>query len=163
MNVVATHAGYSALHVSSMLLHPQQIFAAQLFPLPIHRPKPGLVGVKDPHVIKSFIPHSPDLLASLQCYWRCAAPVTAGASARATSVGFPAMHIPNPDWTVDCLRGRLMVALRARGVAQTGSASEWGSEGRRFKSSRPDHYNLMRASSHGMLVVRRCQNRSSKM
>ena len=28
-----------------------------------------------------------------------------------------------------------------RGVAQLGSVSEWGSEGRRFKSSRPDHEN----------------------
>lgn len=26
-----------------------------------------------------------------------------------------------------------------RGVAQFGSAPEWGSGGRRFKSSRPDH------------------------
>ena len=26
-----------------------------------------------------------------------------------------------------------------RGVAQPGSAPEWGSGGRRFKSSRPDH------------------------
>ena len=29
--------------------------------------------------------------------------------------------------------------LTCRGVAQSGSVSEWGSEGRRFKSSRPDH------------------------
>ena len=28
---------------------------------------------------------------------------------------------------------------KCRGVAQLGSVSEWGSEGRRFKSSRPDH------------------------
>ena len=28
--------------------------------------------------------------------------------------------------------------MKSRGVAQSGSVSEWGSEGRRFKSSRPD-------------------------
>ena len=120
MNVVATHAGYSALHVSSMLLHPQQIFAAQLFPLPIHRPKPGLVGVKDPHVIKSFIPHSPDLLASLQCYWRCAAPVTAGASARATSVGFPAHAHTQPG-----LDSRLPKGTVDGSITGTGRGADW--------------------------------------
>ena len=29
---------------------------------------------------------------------------------------------------------------RSRGVAQPGSVPEWGSGGRRFKSSRPDHF-----------------------
>jgi hypothetical protein len=33
------------------------------------------------------------------------------------------------------------ILKQGRGVAQSGSVSEWGSEGRRFKSSRPDHEN----------------------
>ena len=32
-----------------------------------------------------------------------------------------------------------LFSLKSRDVAQSGSASEWGSEGRRFKSCRPDH------------------------
>ena len=40
--------------------------------------------------------------------------------------------------SVDSLpRGK---TLQTRGVAQPGSAPEWGSGGRRFKSSRPDQY-----------------------
>ncbi len=37
-----------------------------------------------------------------------------------------------------------------RGVAQPGSVSEWGSEGRRFKSSRPDH------DFKGLAVLSQC-------
>ena len=39
-------------------------------------------------------------------------------------------HLPNSI--------RLVILDLARGVAQPGSALEWGSSGRRFKSSRPD-------------------------
>ena len=35
---------------------------------------------------------------------------------------------------------RLWRTARCRGVAQPGSAPEWGSGGRRFKSSHPDHF-----------------------
>jgi len=37
-------------------------------------------------------------------------------------------------------RQRQMVHFGARGVAQPGSAPEWGSGGRTFESSRPDHH-----------------------
>ena len=39
------------------------------------------------------------------------------------------------------LTGKILVDIvcSCRDVAQTGSAPEWGSGGRRFKSSRPDH------------------------
>ena len=42
-----------------------------------------------------------------------------------------------PEWLTRHLRGVKRPFLR-RGVAQSGSALEWGSRGRRFKSSRPD-------------------------
>ncbi len=36
--------------------------------------------------------------------------------------------------------GRLVSLPNSRGVAQPGSASAWGAEGRRFKSGRPDQF-----------------------
>lgn len=35
-------------------------------------------------------------------------------------------------------------SIMFRGVAQSGSVSEWGSEGRWFKSTRPDHLKIKR-------------------
>ena len=35
---------------------------------------------------------------------------------------------------------RLGYSRKSRGVAQFGSALDWGSSGRRFKSCRPDHF-----------------------
>ena len=42
------------------------------------------------------------------------------------------------------LASNCLIKTRARGVAQPGSASGLGPEGRRFKSCRPDHSNIMR-------------------
>ncbi len=59
-------------------------------------------------------------------------------------------------------RAGRMVELPARGrrirdVAQLGSALDWGSRGRRFKSCRPDGKALMRRCSHqGFVVSARC-------
>ncbi len=37
---------------------------------------------------------------------------------------------------------RLGYSRKSRGVAQFGSALDWGSSGRRFKSCRPDHFSF---------------------
>ncbi len=41
-----------------------------------------------------------------------------------------------------------LIKSRVRGVAQPGSASGLGPEGRRFKSCRPDHQNMKKAKIH---------------
>ena len=38
---------------------------------------------------------------------------------------------------------RLGYSRKSRGVAQFGSALDWGSSGRRFKSCRPDHFSFL--------------------
>ena len=39
--------------------------------------------------------------------------------------------------------GSFQTGSMVRGVASRGSASEWGSEGREFKSHRPDHFSSL--------------------
>ena len=54
----------------------------------------------------------------------------------------------------------VLVNQKSRGVAQTGSALEWGSRGRRFKSFRPDQLN-QKMTSQSMLRNR--EDRSEKL
>ena len=42
---------------------------------------------------------------------------------------------------------KTIILIRLRGVAQFGSAPDWGSGGRRFKSCLSDHQKILRISS----------------
>ena len=43
-------------------------------------------------------------------------------------------------------RGKKCINSECRGVAQPGSALEWGSSGRPFESGRPDHQDRLRVN-----------------
>ena len=55
-------------------------------------------------------------------------------------------ELVHPSPAAYSIEGRRMpvIRCRSRGVAQPGSAPDWGSGGRWFKSSRPDHFPLQR-------------------